>query len=73
MDRRGILSACWRQASRPWQHPCVAHRPKASGRTGWWLLLLIIPIIGFIVLLIFFLQQSDPGENDYGAPQTATA
>lgn len=42
-----------------------------TNRTGWWLLILLIPIIGFIVLLIFFLQQSDPGENDYGAPQTA--
>lgn len=49
----------------------AVRRLHDTNRTGWWLLLLIIPIIGFIVLLIFFLQQSDPGENDYGAPQTA--
>jgi uncharacterized membrane protein YhaH (DUF805 family) len=39
-----------------------------TNRTGWWVLISIIPIIGFIVLLIFYLQQSDPGDNDYGPP-----
>ncbi len=36
------------------------------GRTGWWLLILLIPVIGFIVLFIFFVQDSNPGENQYG-------
>ena len=39
-----------------------------TNRTGWWILIGLIPLIGFIVLLIFYLQQSDPGENDYGPP-----
>jgi len=39
-----------------------------TNRTGWWILIGLIPIIGFIVLLIFYLQQSDPGDNDYGPP-----
>jgi uncharacterized membrane protein YhaH (DUF805 family) len=39
-----------------------------TNRTGWWILIALIPLIGFIVLLIFYLQQSDPGENDYGPP-----
>jgi len=44
-----------------------------TNRTGWWILLLIIPLIGFIVLLIFYLQQGDPGENDYGSPPPESA
>ena len=42
-------------------------------RTGWWLLILLIPLIGFIVIIIFLLQDSTPGENQYGAnPKEAT-
>jgi uncharacterized membrane protein YhaH (DUF805 family) len=39
-----------------------------TNRTGWWILIGLIPLVGFIVLLIFYLQQSDPGPNDYGPP-----
>ncbi|MBU3069039.1 DUF805 domain-containing protein [Aestuariicella sp. G3-2] len=38
-----------------------------TGRSGWWLLLAILPLIGAIVLIIFFVQDSAPGENEYGA------
>jgi len=42
-------------------------------RTGWWLLILLIPLIGFIVIIIFLLQDSTPGENEYGAnPKEST-
>lgn len=37
-----------------------------TGRRGWWLLLSLVPVIGPLVLLFFFVQDSDPGENDYG-------
>jgi len=37
-----------------------------TGRSGWWLLLAFIPVIGGLVLLIFMLQDSKPGENQYG-------
>lgn len=43
-----------------------------TGRTGWWVLIGLIPLIGAIVLLIFFLEQGDPGENEYGSPMPAT-
>ena len=45
-----------------------------TGRSGWWLLIILIPLIGAIVLLVFFLQDSKPGENQFGAnPKGATA
>lgn len=37
-----------------------------TGRTGWWLLLALIPLIGAIVLLVFTVQDSTPGDNQYG-------
>ncbi len=37
------------------------------GKTGWWLLISFIPLIGLIVLIYFFVQDSEPGSNQYGA------
>jgi uncharacterized membrane protein YhaH (DUF805 family) len=43
-----------------------------TGRSGWWLLIGIVPIIGVIVLFVFMVQDSQPGENQYGPnPKTA--
>jgi uncharacterized membrane protein YhaH (DUF805 family) len=39
------------------------------GKSGWWFLLGVIPIVNFIgifVLLYFYIQDSQPGENEYG-------
>jgi len=36
------------------------------GRSGWWLLLSFIPLIGVLVLLYWFVQDSQPGSNEYG-------
>ena len=45
-----------------------------TGRSGWWLLIVLIPLIGAIVLLVFTVQDSKPGENQYGPnPKSATA
>jgi uncharacterized membrane protein YhaH (DUF805 family) len=45
-----------------------------TNRTGWWVLLGLIPIIGALVLLIFMIQDSTPGENNYGQnPKDAIA
>ncbi len=44
-----------------------------TNRTGWWILIGLIPLIGLIVLLIFYLQDSDPGENNYGPPMQPVA
>lgn len=37
-----------------------------TNRSGWWLLIGLIPVLGAIVLIIFFVQDSDPGVNQYG-------
>lgn len=37
-----------------------------TGRSGWWLLISLVPLIGAIVLIIFFVQDSQPGTNQYG-------
>ena len=37
-----------------------------TGRTGWWMLIGFLPLIGLIVLIIFFVQDSQPGSNQYG-------
>jgi len=43
-----------------------------TGRSGWWLLIGLIPCIGFIVLIIFTVQDSQPGDNQYGPNPKAT-
>lgn len=36
------------------------------GRRGWWYLLNLIPFVGTIIVLIFLVQDSQPGDNQYG-------
>jgi uncharacterized membrane protein YhaH (DUF805 family) len=38
-----------------------------TNRSGWWLLIGVIPLVGEIVLLLFMIQESDSGDNHYGA------
>jgi uncharacterized membrane protein YhaH (DUF805 family) len=38
-----------------------------TNRSGWWLLIGLIPCIGLIVLIVFTVQDSQPGDNQYGA------
>jgi uncharacterized membrane protein YhaH (DUF805 family) len=37
-----------------------------TGKSGWFLLLGLIPLLGGIVLLVFTVQDSTPGDNQYG-------
>lgn len=37
-----------------------------TNRSGWWFFIALVPIIGAIVLLIFLVQDSQPGDNQYG-------
>jgi len=36
------------------------------GKSGWWYLIVFIPLIGLLALLYFFVQDSQPGNNQYG-------
>jgi uncharacterized membrane protein YhaH (DUF805 family) len=57
--------------------PAIAvgvRRLHDTNRSGWWMLIGLIPFIGAIVLIIFFVQDSQPGENEYGPnPKAAVA
>jgi uncharacterized membrane protein YhaH (DUF805 family) len=44
-----------------------ARRLHDTGRSGWWQLLSLIPVLGVLVLIFFFAQDSQPGDNQYGA------
>jgi uncharacterized membrane protein YhaH (DUF805 family) len=37
-----------------------------TDRSGWWLLVAFVPVIGIIVLIVFMVQDSKPGQNQYG-------
>ena len=36
------------------------------GKSGWWYLLVFVPIVGGLVLLFWFIQDSEPGDNQWG-------
>ena len=44
-----------------------------TNRSGWWLLISLVPVIGLIVLIVFLVQESDPGDNQYGPNPSAVA
>ena len=44
-----------------------ARRLHDTNRSGWWQLIAFIPLIGAIVLIVFWAQDSQPGDNQYGA------
>ena len=52
----------------------AVRRLHDTGRSGWFLLIGLIPLIGAIVLIVFFVQDSQPGDNQYGPnPKAGTA
>ena len=52
----------------------AVRRLHDTGHSGWWLLMSLVPLVGAIVLLIFMVQDSAPGQNQYGPnPKQAVA
>ena len=45
----------------------AVRRLHDTDRSGWWILIGLIPLIGAIVLIVFFVQDSQAGENRFGA------
>ena len=51
----------------------LVRRLHDTSRSGWWILIGLIPLIGWIVLLVFVVEDSNPGQNQYGTnPKEAT-
>ncbi|MGH8456964.1 MAG: DUF805 domain-containing protein [Stenotrophobium sp.] len=49
-----------------------ARRLHDTNRSGWWLLIGLVPLVGVIVLIVFCIQDSDPGDNQFGpSPKAA--
>jgi len=49
--------------------PAIAvgvRRLHDTGKTGWLMLVGLIPCVGFLILIFFFVQDSQPGPNQYG-------
>jgi uncharacterized membrane protein YhaH (DUF805 family) len=50
----------------------LVRRLHDTNRSGWWLFIALIPILGNIALTVFLVQDSQPGENQYGPNPKAT-
>ena len=42
-------------------------RLQDTGKSGWFVLVGLIPLVGVLILIYFYVQDSQPGENQYGA------
>ena len=62
----GILAALYSLGVIVPAFAVTVRRLHDTGRSGWSILLGLIPVIGGIILLIFLLQDSQPGENQFG-------
>jgi uncharacterized membrane protein YhaH (DUF805 family) len=45
----------------------LIRRLHDTNRRGWWALIGLVPLAGAIVLLVFTVEDSNKGENKYGA------
>jgi uncharacterized membrane protein YhaH (DUF805 family) len=63
----GLLSGIYSLAVLIPSLAVLVRRLHDTNRSGWWILIGLIPIIGWIVLLVFMVEDSNPGQNQYGA------
>jgi uncharacterized membrane protein YhaH (DUF805 family) len=63
----GLLSGIYSLAVLIPSLAVLVRRLHDTDRSGWWVLIGLIPLIGWIVLLVFAVQDSQPGQNEYGA------
>jgi len=62
----GLLSGIYSLAVLIPSIAVAIRRLHDTGRSGWWILISLVPLIGTIVLLVFTVQDSQPGDNEYG-------
>jgi len=52
----------------------AVRRLHDTGRSGWWILIGLVPFVGGIILIVFLVQDSTPGDNQFGRnPKMVTA
>jgi len=44
----------------------AVRRLHDTNRSGWWILIGLVPLVGVIILIVFLVQDSRPGDNQYG-------
>lgn len=44
----------------------LVRRLHDTGRSGWWFLIALVPCVGGIILLVYLVEDSHPGDNQYG-------
>lgn len=44
----------------------TVRRLHDTNRSGGWIFISLIPLVGAIILIVFTVQDSTPGENDFG-------
>ncbi|MCF8522804.1 MAG: DUF805 domain-containing protein [Pontimonas sp.] len=67
----GIVGLIWILATIVPAVAVLIRRLHDTGRSGWWALIGLLPIVGGIILLVFTVQDSDSGDNTYGASPKA--
>ena len=63
----GIVGLIWILATIVPAVAVLIRRLHDTSRSGWWALIGLLPIVGGIILLVFTVQDSDSGDNTYGA------
>ena len=63
----GIVGLIWIFATIVPALAVLIRRLHDTNRSGWWALIGLVPLAGAIVLLVFTVEDSNKGENKYGA------
>ena len=63
----GIVGLIWIFATIVPALAVLIRRLHDTNRIGWWALIGLVPLAGAIVLLVFTVEDSNKGENKYGA------
>ena len=66
MGGPGIISSLYSLAVLLPEIGVSIRRLHDTNRSGWWLFICLVPIIGVIILIVYMVQDSQPGENQYG-------
>jgi uncharacterized membrane protein YhaH (DUF805 family) len=69
----GIVGLIWILATIVPAVAVLIRRLHDTSRSGWWALMILLPLAGAIVLLVFTVQDTDAGDNKYGASPKAGA